>query len=94
MFENEYEILSLRAVHRTRRLWRDQLHYAGPVLNHRSGVIRGVAAVYNRCRYEPEKREALSAWAAHVANLIPAPAIGLPLAAQSAWAGIGTGSFP
>jgi hypothetical protein len=56
-------------------------HVIEAVLNHRSGVIRGVAAVYNRCRYEPEKREALSAWAAHVANLIPAPAIGLPLAA-------------
>jgi integrase len=58
-----------------------QPHVIEAVLNHRSGVIRGVAAVYNRCRYEPEKREALSAWAAHVAILIPAPAIGLPLAA-------------
>jgi len=56
-------------------------HVIEACLNHQSDVIRGVAAVYNRCRYEPEKREALSAWAAHVANLIPAPAIGLPLAA-------------
>jgi integrase len=32
------------------------------VLNHRSGQISGVAAVYNRHGYESEKRDALSAW--------------------------------
>jgi integrase len=45
-------------------------HVIEACLNHQSGVIRGVAAVYNRCRYEPEKRAALEGWAAHVANLV------------------------
>ncbi len=29
-------------------------HIIEACLNHQSGVIRGVAAIYNRCRYEPE----------------------------------------
>jgi hypothetical protein len=40
----------------------------------------GVAAVYNRCRYEPEKRAALELWSEHVKTLVTAPE-GLPLAA-------------
>ena len=35
-------------------------------LNHRSGVIRGVASVYNRHAYTDEKRAALDLWAEHV----------------------------
>jgi integrase len=44
-------------------------HVIEACLNHQSGVIRGVAAVYNRCRYEPEKRSALDLWGAYVAAL-------------------------
>jgi integrase len=39
------------------------------VLNHKSGIISGVAAVYNRYGYETEKRSALDKWAKHVTNL-------------------------
>jgi len=38
-------------------------HVIEKVLNHQSGVISGVAAVYNRHGYEAEKREALERWA-------------------------------
>jgi integrase len=38
-------------------------HVVEAVLNHRSGTIKGVAAVYNRYNYAPEKRQALDAWA-------------------------------
>jgi integrase len=38
-------------------------HVVEAVLGHRSGTIKGVAAVYNRYSYSVEKREALAAWA-------------------------------
>jgi hypothetical protein len=38
-------------------------HVVEAVLNHRSGTIKGVAAVYNRYSYATEKRQALDAWA-------------------------------
>ena len=41
-------------------------HVIEKVLNHQSGVISGVAAVYNRHGYEAEKREAIEQWAEHV----------------------------
>jgi integrase len=41
-------------------------HVVESVLNHRSGVIRGVAAVYNRYSYSTEKRTALDLWGSHV----------------------------
>ncbi len=44
-------------------------HVIEAVLNHRSGTISGVAAVYNRYSYLDEKRQALEAWARHVAGL-------------------------
>jgi integrase len=37
-------------------------HVVEQVLNHKSGVIAGVAAIYNRHSYIPEKRDALAAW--------------------------------
>ncbi len=37
-------------------------HVADKVLNHQSGVIKGVAAVYNRFQYLDERRAALQAW--------------------------------
>jgi integrase len=41
-------------------------HVIEAVLNHKSGTIRGVAAVYNRYNYGPEVRTALEAWAQNV----------------------------
>ena len=37
-------------------------HVVEAALNHRSGTIKGVAAVYNRYSYADEKRAALDAW--------------------------------
>ena len=41
-------------------------HVVEAVLNHKSGVIRGVAKIYNRHHYLPEKRAALETWALHL----------------------------
>ncbi|MFF0920521.1 tyrosine-type recombinase/integrase [Rhizobium leguminosarum] len=46
------------------------VHVVEAVLNHKSGSIKGVAAVYNRYEYAEEKRGALTAWAGHVQGLI------------------------
>jgi integrase len=46
------------------------VHVVEAVLNHRSGTIRGVARVYNRYSYEPEKRGALDAWSRYVKQLV------------------------
>jgi hypothetical protein len=43
------------------------------VLNHRSGVIKGVAATYNVYAYAAEKRAALAAWGSHVESIVAAP---------------------
>jgi len=48
-------------------------HVVDKVLNHVSGTIRGVAAVYNRFEYLEERRAALEAWGRYVENLV-APA--------------------
>lgn len=57
-------------------------HVVEKVLNHRTGIISGVAAVYNRYGYEKEKREALAAWADYVVSLceryLPKPPLSLP----------------
>jgi len=39
------------------------VHVVEAALNHKSGTIKGVAAVYNRYSYADEKRVALEAWA-------------------------------
>ena len=44
-------------------------HVIEKVLNHKSGIISGVAAVYNRYAYAAEKRSALDTWARHVEGL-------------------------
>lgn len=49
-----------------------QPHVIEAVLNHKSGIVSGVAAVYNRHAYTQEKREALTKWADHVEALINA----------------------
>jgi hypothetical protein len=49
-------------------------HVVDRILAHSGGTIRGVAAVYNRFRYEEERRSALAAWASYVTGLVePAP---------------------
>lgn len=48
-------------------------HVVEKVLNHRSGIISGVAAVYNRYGYDKEKRDALVAWADHLTKLLSSP---------------------
>jgi integrase len=37
-------------------------HVVEAILNHKTGVVKGVAAVYNRYQYLAEKRAALDAW--------------------------------
>ncbi|KQX20993.1 hypothetical protein ASD01_29715 [Ensifer sp. Root423] len=45
-------------------------HIVEAVLNHISGFKAGVAGVYNRATYEPEKRAALALWAKELNKLI------------------------
>lgn len=49
---------------------RQPIHVVEAVLNHKSGSIKGVAAVYNRHDYAEEKRAALEVWAARVEEII------------------------
>jgi integrase len=49
-------------------------HVVDRVLNHVSGTIRGVAAIYNRFEYLEERRAALDAWGRFVGNLGAPPA--------------------
>jgi integrase len=45
-------------------------HVVDKLLNHVSGSIRGVAAVYNRAGYTDERRRALDAWAQRLAAIV------------------------
>jgi len=47
-----------------------QPHVVEAVLNHVSGSRAGIAGVYNRASYGPEKRAALALWAGHVEELL------------------------
>jgi integrase len=47
-----------------------QPHVVEAVLNHISGSKRGVAGVYNRSTYAPEKKRALNKWADRVQDII------------------------
>jgi hypothetical protein len=50
-------------------------HVVDKILNHVSGTIRGVAAVYNRFEYLEERRRALDSWGRFVVELAsPTPA--------------------
>lgn len=49
-----------------------QPHVVEAVLNHKSGTIKGVAAVYNRYDYEQEKKRALTRWERHIKTIIAA----------------------
>src|SRR5215469_7688935 len=49
-------------------------HVVDKILNHSSGKIAGVAKIYNRFEYLPDRKAALDAWAHHVESLIrPSP---------------------
>ncbi|RWA76660.1 MAG: site-specific integrase [Mesorhizobium sp.] len=45
-------------------------HVIEAVLNHSSGIIRGIAAIYNRYDYYEEKQAALDAWGRYVDELV------------------------
>ena len=45
-------------------------HVVDKILNHTSGTIRGVAAIYNRFEYLEERRAALEAWGRYVTGLV------------------------
>ncbi|MFM9850018.1 MAG: tyrosine-type recombinase/integrase [Hyphomicrobiaceae bacterium] len=45
-------------------------HVVESIVNHVSGAKAGVAGVYNRATYLPEKRRALDLWGAHVTALV------------------------
>jgi integrase len=51
-------------------------HVVEAVLNHKSGTIKGVAAVYNRYSYAAEKRQALDAWARRLDAIVSGQAGG------------------
>lgn len=44
-------------------------HVADKVLNHQSGTISGVAAVYQRHEFSAERQAAMNLWDEHVAGL-------------------------
>ena len=46
------------------------VHVVERLLNHRSGTIRGVAAIYNRHDYMSEREAAAEAWGRYVASLV------------------------
>jgi integrase len=45
-------------------------HVIEKALNHTSGKIRGVAAIYNRYEYATEMKEAFTLWEQHITQLI------------------------
>jgi hypothetical protein len=45
-------------------------HVADKILNHQSGTISGVAAVYQRHEFLHERKEALERWGAHVTKIV------------------------
>jgi integrase len=56
-------------------------HVADKILNHQSGTISGVAAVYQRHDFLAERREALERWGAYVSELIGGARIDLKIVA-------------
>ncbi len=57
-------------------------HIADKILNHASGTISGVAAVYQRHEFMDERRDALDRWSAHVDKILDLAA-GSPLKVAS-----------
>ena len=59
-------------------------HVVDRILNHISGTITGVAAIYNRHAYLEERKAALEAWGGYIERLVrPAPMNAVPLIAAS-----------
>jgi integrase len=54
-------------------------HIADKILNHQSGTISGVAAVYQRHEFLDERKEALDRWGAHVARIVAEAQLNSPL---------------
>jgi len=48
-------------------------HVIDAVTNHKSGIVSGVGATYNRYTYLNEKRDALEQWANHVEKITTTP---------------------
>jgi integrase len=46
-------------------------HVADKILNHQSGTISGVAAVYQRHEFHKERQDALQLWGQHISSLHP-----------------------
>lgn len=67
---NDWTVHDLR---RTAATWMAQAnvppHVLSAILNHSAGSAMGVTAIYNRFRYEKERREALQKWADYVLAL-------------------------
>jgi integrase len=53
-------------------------HVADKILNHQSGTISGVAAVYQRHQFLTERKAALDRWGAHVSRIISKASSGQP----------------
>lgn len=51
-------------------MMRIQPHIIEAVLNHKTGIVSGVAATYNRHAYFDEKREALVQWSDRIVSLV------------------------
>ena len=47
------------------------IHVTELILNHQSSKLSGVAKIYNRHDYLPERREALQRWVDHLDELRP-----------------------
>jgi integrase len=45
-------------------------HISDKILNHQSGTISGVAAIYQRHEFFSERKEALERWGAHIADIL------------------------
>ena len=58
-------------------------HVVEAVLNHKSGQVRGVAAVYNCYSYAAEKAAALALWGEHVERCAANFIIARPVAAEA-----------
>jgi len=54
-------------------------HIADKILNHQSGTISGVAAIYQRHEFLAERKEALERWGAHMANICGAEVVDFKL---------------
>jgi integrase len=58
-------------------------HIIEAVLNHKSGIVSGVASIYNRHAYLDEKREALQTWADRVTELVNTTGLATPAERKS-----------